>query len=215
MVNFSTQNLAQKQLAEGQALIEQIQGKMRRLADEFAIGEINREQFYKIYEHYQTQLNLASAMVAEADALSLANLPAGETIAIRKRLTAMAKAAAIYYHATGEWLETIGEFHLPMSSLMPTLSAIVGQARTGGEAEPQARQIGGEWLLFVPGQFSTVVMVFSHEPVMRQIAIVQNMHRNFEAANITALLSGQTQAAKLVYPFITFVRRSVRKQPSR
>ena len=50
---------------------------------------------------------------------------------------------------------------------------------------------------------------------MRQIAIVQNMHRNFETANQAALRSGQTNSSKLVYPFLSFVRRSVGKAQAR
>lgn len=196
-------------------LIEQVQGKMRKLADEFAAGEINGEQFYKIYEHYQVQINLASAMIAEADVLSLGNFTSSETIAIRKKLTGKAKAAAVYYHETSQFLETIGDFELPVAMLTTALSAIVDQVQSRGTAEPVTQQVGRDWVLFVPGRFSTAIMVFSNEPVMRQVAIVQNMHRNFETANEAALRSGQTNAAKLVYPFMTFVRRSVAKAQAR
>jgi len=200
------------QAAQAQALITQIQAKQRKLADEFAAGEINREQFYKIYEHYQHQLNLASAMLAEADLPQMQTMSAGETIAIRKKLTPMATAAAVYLHESGEILERIGDFNISLETLKSTLSGIIQQVKDTLEAEAQTMAVGADWVLFMPGRYSTAIMVFSHEPVMRQIAIVENMHRDFETANYAALASGQTHAAKLVFPFMTFVRRSVARK---
>lgn len=207
-----SQEPTNRQPFDAQALIDSIQAKMRRLADEFAAGEINREQFYKIYEHYQAQINLAAGMLDHASTLPPEGLSSGETITIRKQWTAMAKAAAVYYHANGDLLETIGEFDIPMGTLLEAFAEIAEHARQEGAAVPQTRHIGREWLLFVPGKHSTVVMLFSAEPVNRQVAIVQNMHRDFEIANDAALTSGQTHAAKLVYPFLSFVRRSVGKR---
>lgn len=185
-------------------LVEQIKIKMRKLADEFASGEVNREQFHKIYEHYQMQLNLATGMESGEG-----HVHAGETINIRKKLTAMAKGAAIYFHQTGGFLETIGDFTPNMAVLAPTLSTIIEQVKEAGSAEAHVVPIDKDWVLFMPGTFSTAIMVFSNEPVMRQTAIVETMHRDFETANDAALRSGQTEAAKLVYPFMSFVRRSV------
>ncbi len=189
-VSSSPRQIAVQQIAEGQMLIEQVQSKMRKLADEFAAGEINREQFYKIYEHYQTQINLATAMIAEADVLSLGTFSPAETIAIRKQLTGKAKAAAVYYHETSQFLETIGDFELPVAMLTTTLTGIADEVERRGTAEPVSIPVGRDWVLFVPGQYSTAIMVFSNEPVMRQVAIVQNMHHNFETANQAALRSG-------------------------
>lgn len=210
--------MAGEETAKASALIAQLRVKMRKLADEFARGDINREQFHKIYEHYQSQLNLAASTLAQMGDQKIESIQSGETIMLRKQLTAIARAAVIYHHASGEVIETIGEPGFPVDTLLPTLTAISEQVRGSAGRDPlpesQIVTVGKDWALFVPGEFSTAVMIFSNEPVIRQIEIVENMHRDFEIANEAALHSGQTQAAKLVYPFLAFVRRSVKRPGS-
>jgi hypothetical protein len=193
-------------------VIDQVRGKMRQLADEFAAGEINRDQFYKIYAHYQAQINLATGLVDQISQPAAAGLESGETIAIRRQLTALARAAVVYYHSSGEILEIIGDLDLPMTDIIGPCADIAGRVQRFGTADTITRQVGHDWLLFMPGAYSTAVMLFSAEPVMGQIAIVQNMHHDFETANEAALVSGQTRAVQLVYPFLSFVRRSVGKK---
>jgi hypothetical protein len=182
---------------------------MHNLVDEFAKGEISREQFQKIYEHYQRQVTMAAQMVAEADGSLLSELTPGETIAIRKHLTAKARAMAIYYHATGTMLESIGEFNIPASALTPTLRNFRALMQRGVEVEPRAQLMDSQWVLFVPGKYSTAVMLFSNEPAARQIEIINDMHRDFELANDLALKSGQADGSKLAYTFLSIVKRSV------
>ena len=203
------QDSVQKQVTQGQEVISLIQGKMKRTVDEFAQGEISREQFHKIYEHYQSQLVMAAQMVAEAD--SLATLAPGETIALRRGLTAKAKAVTIYYHATGLLLETIGEFDAPAALISPLLNNIGEQTQRGKVMPTRSEKFQNEWLLFVPGKYSTAVVQLSNEPAGRQIAILEGMHRDFETANNLSLKSGDADSTMLVYPFQSFVRRSVRK----
>ncbi len=198
-----------KQLAQAQGIIDTVQAKMHKVVDEFAQGEISREQFQKIYEHYQNQIILAAQMAAEADSLLGIEMTPGETIAIRSKLVAKAKAMTVYYHATGLLLETLGDFDVSVARIAPTLNGISNQVHRGRNAEVRTEQIGGEWVLFVPGRYSTAVMLFSHEPAVRQVTLIENMHHDFETANQTALKSGQADGTKLVYPFESFVRRSV------
>ncbi|MCC7209179.1 MAG: hypothetical protein IT323_17840 [Anaerolineae bacterium] len=205
-------NANAKQPLDPRAVIDQVRGKMRQLADEFAAGEINRDQFYKIYAHYQAQINLATGLLDQMNQPTPKALESGETIAIRRQFTALARAAVVYYHATGEILEVIGELDLPISEIIGACADLAARVQQFGSAETVTRQVGQSWLLFTPGAHSTAVMLFSAEPVMGQIAIVQNMHRDFEVANEAALVSGQTRAVQLVYPFLSFVRRSVGKK---
>jgi hypothetical protein len=204
--------IAQKQIAQGQTLLDQIQGKIKKLIDEFACGELSREQFDKIYEHYQSQIMMATQMMMEADSMAMmGNLTPGETIAIRKGLTAKAKAMTVYYYATGLLLETIGDFDAPIALLSVKLNNIAEQVRLGQKVDIFADKIGEDWVLFVPGKYSTAVMLFSHEPAARQNGLIQSMHFDFERANETALKSGHADRSALVYPFQSFVRRSVKK----
>ncbi|HRE48614.1 MAG TPA: hypothetical protein PLD47_12890 [Aggregatilineales bacterium] len=203
---------ANKSVTEAKSLIDQIQAKMRRIADEFAAGDINREQFYSIYEHYQMQLNLASAMLEEVEAGGLPNASSMETIALRKKLTGIAQAAAVYLYNDPQPLETLGEYILNPESVLPAIRVMFAALEKGDSPDFQIRQMPTAWALIVPGRLSVVVMLFSHEPVVRQIAFVQHMHRDFETANEAALRSGDVKAAKLVFPFASFVKKSVSRR---
>jgi hypothetical protein len=196
--------------ATAQKLIEQVTEKLRNVVREFAAGEISQEQFHGIYEHYQGQMLLAAQMASEADLAAQGTLPTpGETIGIRSRLTAKARAMAIFYYGTGMLLETLGGLDIPIAETAPILNEIRQTVRQGINVDVRTERLDKEWLLFVPGLYSVSVMLFSHQPATRQIEMIQNMHRDFEKANEGALKSGSIDGSKLAYPFQTFVQRSV------
>src|SRR5260221_6702226 len=97
---IAAHEFAQQQVTQAQTLIDQVQGKMHKGVNEFAQGDISREQFEKIYEHYQAQILMAAQMAADADTLSMRELTTGETAAIRSKLMGKAKAMNVYYHHT-------------------------------------------------------------------------------------------------------------------
>jgi len=200
-----------RQIAQGQAMIEQVRTKLRKVVDEFAQGEISREQFNQIYEHYQSQILMAAQLMADADAITGAPLSPQETYAIRSALTAKAKAMTVYYYATGLLLETIGDFDVSIAVIAPILNEIKTNVQAGQQVATRTDKLGDHWLLYVPGKFSTAIMLLSNEPAVRQIALIETMHRDFEVANEAALKSGNADGTTLVYPFKSFVRRSVRK----
>jgi hypothetical protein len=207
---FRLSDQVRGKINEKQALIDQIQQKMRKVVDEFACGEISREQFHRIYEHYQAQIMLAAQWIAETDgALTSSGISAGETIAIRKQFMAKAKAMAVYYHSTGQILETIGDFDVPADTLSPLLNNLHDHVLRRNSTPPLIIPFDNQWLLVVSGKFSTSIMLFSNEPAARQISIISNMHRDFETANETALRSGNAESSNLVFPFMLFVRKSV------
>jgi len=209
MADLALNLTAQTRIAERQGLIDQIQQKMRKVVDEFAAGEISREQFHQIYEHYQAQIIMASQMLAVTDGSLAPDIQRNETIAIRKQFMAKAKAMAVYYHSTGLLLETIGDFDVPVNVLAPLLNNLHDQVQRNAVIEPKLIPVGRESLLIVSGKFSTSILMFSNEPAGRQIGFIQGMHRDFETANESALRSGHADSTKLVYPFQSFVRRSV------
>ena len=198
------------QALQGQLLLNKIRMKMYKIVDEFAQGEISREQFNQIYEHYQSQLVMAMQM-SDAESVGDASGTSRETIAIRNSLTAKAKAMTVYYHATGLLLETIGDFDVSVARIAPELNRISAGVQTGQKISIHSEKLDNQWLLYVPGRFSTAVLLFSNEPSTRQTNIIENMHHDFEIANEAALRSGRADGTTLVYPFQLFVRRTVRK----
>src|SRR5258708_24232165 len=95
-----------KQLAQAQDIIDTVQGKMHKVVDEFALGEISREQFQKIYEHYQSQIIMAAQMAAEADSLLGMDLTPGKTLAIPANLLPKPKPRTSIFNTAGLRLKT-------------------------------------------------------------------------------------------------------------
>ncbi|HLY25946.1 MAG TPA: hypothetical protein VKQ72_06380 [Aggregatilineales bacterium] len=208
----TAQDIARNQIAQGQAVIEQVRTKMGKLVDEFARGDISREQFNQVYEHYQSQIVMATQLMIDADAMKGMTITPQETFAIKSALSAKAKAMTVYYHATGLLLEIIGDFDVPVAHISQKLNDLSEKVSAGQKVETQAEKRGDQWLLYVPGKYSTTVMLVLHEPAARQIGIIETMHRDFELANEVALRSGHADGASLVYPFQSFVRKSVQRK---
>ncbi len=195
-------------ITQAQALLFQTQMKIRKIIDDYAAGCLSRDDFHKAYDHLQAQILLAVQVMADSDGEALNERSPDETIPIRKRWMAKAKAIAVYYHATGFLLETMGEFDVPADALAPRLDRLVAEIRGRIGAKPRVESIEGYWVLFVPGRYSTAILLFGNEPVARQVGIIEHMHRDFETANEAALRSGHADSRKLVYPFLSFVQRS-------
>ncbi|MDW8298826.1 MAG: hypothetical protein RML95_05770 [Anaerolineae bacterium] len=195
--------------AAAEALIAQLRKKLRDLATEFANGEINREQFHTLYERYQSQINLAALAADEFAARS--SVTTDETIAIRRNLAGKALAMAVYHYSSQRFIETLGNFDVPYADIRDTLTEIAGRAAEGELLEPQTYPYKDHYLLFVAGKYTASVMVFSHEPVVRQTTTVQSMHADFEVAN-AAILKYPHVIGELAVPFHALIMRSLGKR---
>ncbi|PJF35161.1 MAG: hypothetical protein CUN49_11985 [Candidatus Thermofonsia Clade 1 bacterium] len=195
--------------AAAEALIAQLRKKLRNLATEFANGDINREQFQTLYERYQSQINLAALAADELAARPVGNTD--ETIAIRRNLEGKALAMAVYHYRSQRFIEQVGNFEVPYAAIRDILHDIAERAAVDEPLEPQTHPYGERYLLFVAGKYTVSIMVFSHEPVVRQIATVQNMHADFEVANAAVLQRAQV-TGDLAVPFFALVMRSLRKR---
>lgn len=194
-----------------QEMAKVLRGKLRKVAEEFARGEINNEQFHTLYERYQAQLNL---LALAPDSLSLKAMTGQEeTVAIRSRLMARALSMAVYHHSSGLLIENIGGFNQPLADLIPVVNQLVAAIKAGKQAEPRVQPAGEGYILFVPGHYSTALMVFDHEPIIRQVASVQEMHDDFEIANQAVLSRERPEDFRLASPFFSFVMRSLHKKP--
>lgn len=193
-----------------QDLSKVLRAKLRKIAEEFANGEINTEQFHTLYERYQAQLNLLSIASDQAQLKAMSGQE--ETVHIRSRLMGKAQSLAVYHHATGRLIEKIGEFTTPLPDLMPIINLLLGTLRAGKPVEPRVQPIEGGYALFVAGKFSTTIMVFDHEPNVRQVGAIQAMHDDFEVANAAALGRERPEDMKLASPFISFVMKTLQKK---
>jgi hypothetical protein len=118
---------------------------------------------------------------------------------LRERHTARIVSYAIYDNNTSLPLASVGEFLIDTSLLVPMLSSFRSAATEMFGAGLRSTEIeGGRWLCFVPGEFTTLIVLFSVEPARTQLTLIEDLHRDFEVANHAALVSGRgMEAAEL------------------
>lgn len=206
---------AQQSVQQGQAFIQDVHLKMNTLVQEFAAGKINRTQFHKLYDRYQRQIMAVSQLMAESDPTLWRDAIADseDTWLIKKRLTAKAVGMSVYDNRSGMPIETLGDFAIDAELLVPMLSSYRSAAAEIFRAGMRSTELeNGQWLCFVPGSHTTLIALFSLEPSSKQLEMVERMHKDFEAANKSALQGDSIDPDKLAYPFYSFVQK--RAQPT-
>ncbi len=184
--------------AEANLYLQELRSKMARVAEEFAQGKLNRVQFHEIYTHYQQQraeIETVISNVPGSDAWR-GVVSTGHTTMLRQRNAAQILSYAIYDNSTSLSLVSGGQFKLDADLVVPMLSSfrsatqeIFGKGMQNTEIE------GGRWLCFVPGQYTTLFVVFSVEPARSQVALIQDLHRDFETAHAQSLANGEGREA--------------------
>jgi hypothetical protein len=183
---------------EAQVFLQQLRGKMARLAEEFAQGKVNSKQFQEIYAHYQQQRNLIEMSLYEShrsDAWRGAVVP-GQTAMLRQQHAGKVISYAIYDNASSMPLASVGDFSVDTALLVPMLSSFSSAtAEMFGGGLRSTEIEGGRWLCFVPGQYTTLFVIFSIEPAKLQLTLIQDLHRDFEVANESLLAAGEGEEA--------------------
>lgn len=200
-------------MERGKTFIAEARAKMDKLAEDFADGKINREQFQALYERYQTQINGVKALLAEADPTKwLESADSESTIDIRSRLMGKGVGMLIYTNKSGMLLDKLGDTlidPLLISELMEKLS----KQAYSPENPPQLVTLepGANWIYITMGQLATVVMLFSREPTAEQKATVIKMLKDFERANVFMLQKPNITPDQLAMPFRTIIQRTGRR----
>jgi len=175
---------------------------MAQLAEEFAQGKLNRMQFQEIYAHYQRQRHdVEAALINAAGPESLPqSVTPGMTRLLRERNAARVLSYAIYDNDSGLPLASMGTFRIDTTLLVPMLSSFRSAATEMFGAGLRSTEIeGGHWLCFVPGQHTTLMVLFSVEPARVQLTLVEDLHRDFEVANHATLASGRGREAAVLF----------------
>jgi hypothetical protein len=181
-----------------------LQQKMATTVEEFASGKINNAQFQAIYLRYAEQRAMI-ARIHSADPRSTAwrdKMPVrGETAFLRKQYAAHALGCLIVENAQAKIIRTFGTFDLQGDLLTPLLSNLHRAMVDAPDPRERSTQIdGGRWLSLAPGEFTTTIAIFSHEPSAAQRSQLADLHRDFERANYRVLKIRQFQPSRLVYP---------------
>jgi hypothetical protein len=191
-----------------QAYLERVQEKINKLAEEFAAGTINQAQFQELYDHYRREQQAVKRWIEvapESDAWKEITTE-GKSVIIRAGHQAKALGYAIYENESGMPLNTIGQFELESELVVPMLSSYRAATREIFGAGMRSSQIeGGRWLCFVPGEFTTLMALFSTSPANRQLESLEDLHRLFERANRNLLGAGLVDPNTLVFPHAFFL----------
>lgn len=200
------------EVATGQAAAQQflnkLQEKIGRLADDFANGTINQQQFQKLYAHYQREMRAIETLIATDQGQSEWGdaFQEGESVLIRQQHAAKAKGYAIYENNSGMPLSTLGKFEVDPALFVPMLSSFRSATAEifGGGMQATAIE-GGRWLCFVPGELTTLMAIFTAEPANRQLEFLEQLHSLFEKANRTLLAHPPIDPDELVFPHEHFL----------
>jgi hypothetical protein len=195
---------------EAGVYLDRIKKKVERLAEEFATGAINRDQFQELFDHYHREQRAIEAWIElapDSDAWQRARTE-GRSIAIRRKHMAKVIGYAIYKNSSGMPIATVGEFKLDASLIVPMLSSYRSAAREIFGSGVRSSQIeDGKWLCFVPGQITTLMALFTTEPAGKQLEKLDELHRLFELANRHHLQAEVVDPDELVLPHRSFVDR--------
>lgn len=194
--------------AAAQQFLDKLQEKIGRLADDFAQGTINQQQFQKLYAHYQREMRAVETLIATDQKQSEWGdaFAEGESVLIRQQHAAKAKGYAIYENSSGMPLSTLGKFEVDPALFVPMLSSFRSATAEifGGNMQATAIE-GGRWLCFVPGQLTTMMAIFSAEPASRQLDFLEQLHSLFEKANRALLANPPVEPSELVFPHEHFL----------
>ena len=194
--------------AAAEQFLDKLQEKIGRLADDFANGNINRQQFQQLYAHYQREMRAVETLIETDQGQSEWGdaFNEGESVLIRQQHAAKAKGYAIYENNSGMPLSTLGKFEVDPALFVPMLSSFRSATAEifGGGIQATAIE-GGRWLCFVPGQFTTLMALFTAEPASRQLTFLEDLHRLFEKANRALLDNPPVEASELVFPHEHFL----------
>jgi len=177
--------------------------KMMRLAEDFAAGRVNRTQFEELYRHYiQERETIERLLEAQPGSTAWKGaVTEGESVLIKRKHAAQPLGYAIYLNANSLPIRSVGDFRVDSALLVPMLSSFrSATAEIFGSGLKSSEIEGGRWMCFVPGVYTTLIVLFSLEPARLQMEMLEQLHQHFERANQPTFEAGFPDPTKLVYP---------------
>lgn len=188
--------------ADARHFLERLRAKTAQIVQDFAGGKINQRQFQAVYSHYQRQrLEVEEALIEmPGSGAWRAVAVEGHTSFLRQQHAAQVLSYALYETASGISLAQVGDFSVDPALLMPMLSSFRSITQELFGAGMRRTEIkGGHWLYFVPGRYTTLVVIYSAEPAAIQLKTIEDLHRDFELVNELTLSSGDV--SQLAFTF--------------
>ncbi|NIM92512.1 MAG: hypothetical protein GTO18_02195 [Anaerolineales bacterium] len=182
-------------------MLDSLDQKIARLEEDFQKGTVNAAQYRAIRKHYLEQREVATRLRQthpESDRWRVV-LEEGKTSFLLQLNEAAVRCVAFYDLRNRSLLFSQGE--MPMDaedavSLLGTFSASEFNPRTGRMVATHADD--GTALVLIPGKYTAALVSFTQDPPGWQVRALREVHRNFEAANRSALKRGERRA--LIFP---------------
>ncbi len=183
--------------------LERLRMKMATIAQEYSDGKLNRAQFHAIYQRYQEQRDITERLLKrdpKTGAWQTVVQP-GHTSFLREHFQAKVESYSIYHIDPPRQLIRTGRLQVPREQVVSILERLHKAIETYGNAGMARRKLEDERaIIFVPGDYTVGVVVFSLEPALGQLEMVQDIHRDFELANRQALQNEQLDPREMVFP---------------
>jgi len=188
---------------EAEDYLRAVSDKMMKVAEDFALGRVNRAQFQEVYKHYlEERAAIERLLEAQPDTPAWKGaVTDGESVLIKRKHAAQPLGYAIYLNANSLPLRSVGDFRVDSATLVSMLSSFrSATAEIFGAGLKSSEIEGGRWMCFLPGAHTTLIVLFSLEPASLQLELLEQLHRHFERANQPAFEAGLPDPTKLVYP---------------
>lgn len=192
---------------EAEAQLKVVEQKLDQTVQDLADGLINRAQFENLYRHYQNQRRVVRGFLEQASNPGLLSVPVGESVVIRARYAARVLAYAVYDNVTSLPLRTVGQFPLESELVVGFFSGFRSAiAEIMGTGARKAITDDGKALIYVPGQRTTLIVLYSGEPADVESVSLRQAHEHFEKINAEALTHPSVQENQLLFNYDTFLK---------
>ena len=186
--------------------------KIAQLENDFQQGRINASQYRAVRRHYLEQREVALRMqetYPESNRWQIV-LEEGKTTFLMQLNEATCRGIGFYEIETRGRIYAHGSITKAAEDAMALLGTFSQSETDSTPARMFATQIDdGSALLLIPGRFTVCLSVFSQSPPAWQVRALREVHRNYEAANRTALQRKHHKG--LIFPDLS---RFVKSQPT-
>jgi hypothetical protein len=188
--------------------LREVEAKLDRTVQDLADGLINRAQFNNLYRHYQNQRRMLQGLLAEGSDQVPASVTAGESMIIRQQFAAKVLAYAVYDNVSSVPLYTVGEFPVDSDLVVGFLSGFrSAAAEILGAGAAKAEAEDGKVLCYVPGQYCTLIVLYSSNPAEINVRGLRQIHKHFETLNAPLLQKRPISPDKLLFNYDMVLKR--------
>ncbi len=189
---------------QAMSALERLRQKMARVAEEYAQGKLNRAQFHAIYQRYKEQRDITEAMIQRDPKTGAWQnvVQPGLTGFLRRHFESQVISYTIYHIARQQLIVRTGRFQLPENQVLPILGRLQKLIVAAQQPPRLARRKlkDDRFVVLAPGMLTVSIVVFSIEPAVAQLEMIQDVHRDFERANLQLLQQERFNPREMVFP---------------